>query len=310
MPALKWTLETCKEEALKYSTRREFKKVCGSAYETARIKGWLDEICKHMTTNPYKPRGYWTLETCKEEALKYSSRSEFAERCYNGCKKARKEGWLDEICGHMELGCKPRGYWTLETCKEEALKYSSTNEFAKRCSSAYNKARIKGWLDEICKHMTTTRKPRGYWTLETCKEEALKYSSRNDFVKGCGSAYDKALKEGWLEEIFKHITPDKKHGGYWTLETCKEAALSYSSRSEFAKGCGGGQKKARKEGWLDEICGHMELGCKPGEYWTLEICKEEALKYSSRSEFAKGCSSAYNKARKEGWLDEVCMHMI
>ena len=39
-------------------------------------------------------------------------------------------------------------------------------------------------------------------------------------------------------------------------------------------------------------------------HWTYENCMEESKKYKSRSEFCKGNGSAYNVARKNGWLDE------
>ena len=49
---------------------------------------------------------------------------------------------------------------------------------------------------------------------------------------------------------------------------------------------------------------------KPNKYWNKEKCVEEAYKYKTRKEFFSNCHSAYNKCYKEGWLDEVCLHMI
>jgi hypothetical protein len=43
--------------------------------------------------------------------------------------------------------------------------------------------------------------------------------------------------------------------------------------------------------------------------WTYENTKNEALKYQSRGDFQKGTQSAYNAAKRNGWLDEVCSHM-
>jgi hypothetical protein len=43
-----WTYEKCKNLASKYNTRNEFKKNNRSAYESARINKWLNEICIHM----------------------------------------------------------------------------------------------------------------------------------------------------------------------------------------------------------------------------------------------------------------------
>lgn len=45
-------------------------------------------------------------------------------------------------------------------------------------------------------------------------------------------------------------------------------------------------------------------------YWSKEKCKEIAVLYSSRSEFNRKDGSAYVISRKNGWLDEICNHMI
>ena len=50
---------------------------------------------------------------------------------------------------------------------------------------------------------TTKQKPSGYWeNYENNYKEAKKYTSRNKFEKGCGSAYKVALKNGWLDIFF------------------------------------------------------------------------------------------------------------
>ena len=46
------------------------------------------------------------------------------------------------------------------------------------------------------------------------------------------------------------------------------------------------------------------------DYWTKEKCKEEALKYKTRSEFYKNCISGYSRSYKSKWIDDVCSHMI
>lgn len=49
---------------------------------------------------------------------------------------------------------------------------------------------------------------------------------------------------------------------------------------------------------------------KPKDYWSKEKCQEESSKYRTRSEFSKKSISAYSKAWENGWLDEICGHMI
>lgn len=43
--------------------------------------------------------------------------------------------------------------------------------------------------------------------------------------------------------------------------------------------------------------------------WDYKSVKEEASKYKSRKEFWKGSNSAYDVARKNGWLDEWFGHL-
>ena len=53
---MKWNYEKCKEEALKYEYKKDFKKDFYGAYLHAIRRGFLDEICSHMkiTGNLYK----------------------------------------------------------------------------------------------------------------------------------------------------------------------------------------------------------------------------------------------------------------
>jgi len=44
--------------------------------------------------------------------------------------------------------------------------------------------------------------------------------------------------------------------------------------------------------------------------WTIELTRQEAEKYKSRSEFQKNSKKAYFAALRHGWLDEVCKHMV
>ena len=40
------------------------------------------------------------------------------------------------------------------------------------------------------------------------------------------------------------------------------------------------------------------------------MCEKEAKKYNKRYEYQKNSGSSYNSAFKNGWLDEICNHMI
>jgi predicted GIY-YIG superfamily endonuclease len=397
-----WNIkENCLQESLKYKNRGEFQKGSSGAYISSLRNGWLDDVCSHMI-EIIKPKGYWTKKNCKKEALKYTTRNEFQKESRSAYLKSLRNGWLDDICKHMIEILKPKGYWTKENCKKEALKYTTRNEFRKGSSGAYISSRKNGWLDEVCSHMIEILKPNGYWTKENCLQESLKYKTRVEFWRGSSSAYTSSRKNGWLDEIcghmevvgnlkmrgiyafefednhvyvgltydfkrrynehinnidgvvYKHIeetnlTPKfiqltdymdeelaskeetmwenkyksngwnmlnvMKTGGLggppkWDYDSCKKEALKYTTRNEFRKGSRGAYISSRKNGWLDDVCGHMIEIIKPNGYWTKENCLQESLKYKTRTEFQKGSSGAYDASFRKGWLDDLCSHMV
>jgi hypothetical protein len=94
---VKWTFEKLKEEALKYTTKKEFRDSNSSAYSTAKKQKILGIICSHMIFKERKPAGYWSYSTCKEESAKYSTRTEYAKKSVGSYEVARKNRWLDEF---------------------------------------------------------------------------------------------------------------------------------------------------------------------------------------------------------------------
>ncbi len=400
--------ELCGVEALKYSSKNEFKVKSNGAYSAACKNGWLNEICSHMISRN-KPKNYYTLEICAIEAKKYNSKKEFKQMNPSAYSAACKNGWLDVICSHMISFKKPKGYWTEEKCHKEALNYKTRTEFSIGSQAAYHAACKNGWLDVICSHMIDIHKPKGYWTKEKAHEIALKYKTKSEFRKFNNDAYDFAHRNGFVSEIcshmeiqgnefyrfiyvfefedksayigltqgvkgregqhlndetsqvFKHIqktnakyvlktinnVPSIKgdaqelehkikleyiENGYnvlntgatgrgvgslggsalkWTKEKLQEEALKYKTRTEFQKKANGAYCAAYKNKWLDEICTHMVNGrTLVARKWSKEKIREEALKYTTRSEFHKKSCSAYNVAYKNNWLDEFCTHMV
>jgi hypothetical protein len=200
-----WTYEKCKEEALKYTKMNDFKFKSPGAYNSSHKNKWIKEISQHMILNK-KPTSYWNYENCKNEALKYINRNSFRKESNGAYESARKNNWLDEICGHMKQFKKPNGYWTYENCKEEALKYETISSFAHTSKSAYSISIKNKWINDICSHMKLQITSYGYWTYENCKEEALKYNNRTVFQKSKPGAYHSARKHNWLNEICNHMT--------------------------------------------------------------------------------------------------------
>ena len=110
--------------------------------------------------------------------------------------------------------------------------------------------------------MTSKRHKKGYWNYEHCKQEALKYSSRTEFEKNCGTAYNAAWKNGWLDE-FVWLISQCKPSGYWTRDRVEEENKKYSLRWNFQKGCSRAYQVALKNGWLDEFTWLYNKNIKP-----------------------------------------------
>jgi len=97
----KWTKETCLEEAKKYSDITSWKKNSGGSYQAASRNNW-QECFSHITLKPRESMVYWTLERCKEEALKYKTRSEWAKNSTGSYSRAALEGWIGQCAMNMK----------------------------------------------------------------------------------------------------------------------------------------------------------------------------------------------------------------
>ena len=207
MPNGYWNLDNCKKSALDCKTRSEWMRGVSGGYNVALKNGWLDECCGHMEKIKM-PNRYWNLDRCKESALKFTTRGRWRSGEGSGYVTAKTNGWLDECCGHMEELMKPHRYWhNIDRCKESALKYTTRDEWGKSKGGAYDSAKDNGWVDECCGHMMgKTQMPRGHWNLDRCKESALKYTTRTEWMKGDASAYQGAKRNGWRDECCGHMT--------------------------------------------------------------------------------------------------------
>lgn len=207
---------------------------------------------------------------------------------------------------------KPKGYWTKERCAEAALQYETRIAFNKGSGGAYSAAQQHQWLDDICGHMKRRNKPDGYWTPEKVATEALKYKTRSAFGKSKGGAYSAALKLNILEEVCSHMKSSvhKVPRGYWYVkENVAAEALKYTCRDHFERRSKGAFKAAKKYGWYDEITQHFVLKSKPDGYWTYELCRDAAAKYTNRTAFNQNELAAYKAAHRRGWIDSICSHM-
>ena len=260
------------------------------------------------------------------------------------------------VCADVENG-KKKQKWTPENCQEEARKYKTKVEFQKRSAGAYNYALGKGiletfdWFEEL-------KKPNGYWTRERCEEEARKYHTKGDFLKGCGAAHNAAVRNGWLDDYVWlidqriDIIKDKIDSVY--VYIFEDTKVAYVGRTLIRR-----QKKRDREHifnldndnvaryakknhvpvppmiilesnltleegldredfwrrWYEDhgytMLNRLATGIGKGSLggishgkWNRKTCLIEAQKYKSASEFGKANGSAYDAARRNGWIKD------
>ena len=286
-------------------TDKELAKILEKFYlEEYRNKGWniLNRAKAGSLGGKYV---FWTYEECKSHALQCSTRSEFITKFPGAYASAIKNNWLDDICLHMELKFKIKN--NPETVKLEALKYKTRQEFRHGSNSAYEYARKHKLLDSICTHMIRPL-AKVKWTDEAVFEEAKKYSSKEEFRKGCSAAYTIAHKKGIIDKACLHMVSSRKTRDYWTFERCHKAASKYQSRKDFKKNDGSAYSTAVRNSWIEQICTHMVKPILPIK-WTYEKLSEEAKKYKTKKDFKLFSHSAYVTAVRNGVLDDICCHM-
>ena len=93
-----WTFERCKEEVLKYNTKRDLKNGSRGAHERIYKQKWVDELCSHMVEPPRKKIvSKYTKQMCKVMAKTVKNRTQFQNKYSGAYKTMYREGWIDEI---------------------------------------------------------------------------------------------------------------------------------------------------------------------------------------------------------------------
>lgn len=149
----------------------------------------------------------------------------------------------------------------------------------------------------------------GILTYKQCKEIALKYTRRVDLQKKHSSIYSNIRKNGWLE-LFDHMEYVVRPAGYWNFERCKELMLKYDNWKDFIRENNAAYQAIVKKKWQKELGSHIIYSLKPNNYWTYDLCKTIANKYSSIKDIRKSDNAyVYRVIKKEGW-GELIEHFV
>jgi len=350
----KWDEETVRQIALKYKHRVDFKKYDFQAWQWASAKrnnrkAFYEEITAHMV-----PKGTWykklvyrydfpnnavyfgitndrqqRINSHKEkgavyeysqvhgltpiytEITDYIPKSDALTMEKKLIQEYKNLGWtvINKTDGGENGGSQE--YITKEMCHQEALKYKYRWEFGQGSKVFYQKACKRKWMEEICSHMDEKLIT---WDEETILEMVRnsKLTSITEFSKQYSGAYHASKRLRIRKKLYEIF--EWKGGKVWSKEEIMDIAKRYKVRSLFISENANASVYAQRKGWYDEITSHMGYLPK-GKKWTKEECHIEALKYTTRTQFArssdtKGTNKAYQSALHNGWLDEICSHMV
>jgi predicted GIY-YIG superfamily endonuclease len=348
-PALiNWTDEMLRDEALKYSTKKEFQDGNPKSYQVAykRGKEFWGDITSHMDK---LKKDKWTDDELRQEALRYNTLSDFEKfnpKAYGSARRRNKEFWSD-ITSHMNKLVK----WTEEGIKDEALKYKTRSEFSKNSIGAYTAARRLGILDDVTAHMelqgskfkrliyayefpdnsvyvgltfNMNQRNTSHMNSESSavfqhmtktglvpvKKTLTVFMDKDEASKKETEIENKYRSEGWI------ILNRTKTGGLggnklkWDRETIRVEALKYNNLSDFYIRAPSAIQAAKSlgEDFYQDVIKHMS---KKITYWTDEMLRDEALKYDTKNKFAKGSNKAYNAAKRRGeeFFNSITSHM-
>lgn len=298
MPHFKYTKQQLMNEAKKFESRDQMKAESDLMYQALVRRKLLSKAFKNHINKGFKntPKGHWgRKENVIREAQKYKRRTEFQTKSAGAWDAAHKHGWLEECYEHMEtVGNKlNRIVYALINRAKSIIYIGLTSDFARRLRDHQKNEKINSLILEDGGEQTFLSE--GYINCEAAqqleREKIAEYKESGFRVLNVkqGGEVGGAVQFVTFEYAQNYITEHQ-------IETINELNKHPIAASIY------------KKKWINELKfygggdGYM---VKPNGYWTYDLCIQEAQKYETRTELLNNCSSAYSKAAKEGWLDEI-----
>lgn len=242
--------------------------------------------------------GSWNEKLVREEALKYSRKSDF-HKCSSGAylyawkhNLLKDYDWFiteDNVkrCIYVYIDEENKyAYVGVTSNKEQrhiAHKTGMFNKHVRDNSPVYKHFTFIGkevpdpiYLEEDIIGSVLAQEREDYWKK---KYEEMEYKMLNLGPTGAG--------KGSLGI------------GKWNDENIREEAKKYKTKTEFYKGNRGAHDYAKRHNMLNELFDNVRT------YWTDETVREEAKKYKSKTEFSKAKPGAYDYAKDHHMLDEL-----
>ena len=305
---IKWTKEAILEDAKKYSKVMDWVNAPGSGYPSASAMGIISECTSHMERLIKEP-GSYTKKDIVSAASKFTQISQWHKEDQKTYQAAQRMKLLNDpdVVGHFTKGEVINKKWVKERVLKVVKDFQSVSEWKIKSPGSYKAARADGYFEEIKSQMSPPAKePK--WNLESIAADAKKYSTKSEWRKHSGSAYVAAKRLRIIDDVCGHMTVLNPIGRWSSDEAIIAEARKYNSKSEWQKHSVGSYEAAKKKGVFELAVAHMTRPVITVK-WTEAAIREDAKRYSSKSEWARNSYGAYEAAKKKGIFTEVTSHM-
>lgn len=245
-----WSYERCYNEARKFTSLVEFRKNSTSAYGSARKNGWLGDFTwlekRAVSDKPiYVVYRYYDEETNSVYVgLANNMKRRHKEHC-NGVIK-RGERRYDVVYKFFHSLRK-------DVPEPLILKDGLFADDAQNYEELFIEQYKNDGLTVLNLAKAGSLGAGGKWTKDACYNEAKKYKTRSEFKRDNGSAYQSAMRNGWINDYDWLSEPKTVKGATkFTRDYCEREAMKYRTRQSFMNANNGAYTAARKNGWLDD----------------------------------------------------------
>ena len=291
-------------EARKYKYKSDFHRNSPSAYASARLHHWLEEMEFETKESKGDPRGpIHIVYVYIDEINKYAYVG--ATNDINRRNWEHKSQKNDPVYKHFKgNGLKVPAYKILldgltivERRREErvqSLYYRDVLHY-----TLINNINLTG--ENVGSVGSLIKK----WTKKAVLHEAEKYKTPTEFFTKSAGAYDAALKYKMMnKETFPWFYSNRMPPRWWNVkEHVFEESKKYKTWNEFFLKSSAAHFSARKHKWENEMTWLLRDQVPQGYWQNEENVIEESKKYSTRTDFFKGCHAAYDYAGKHNlWV--------
>jgi hypothetical protein len=260
------------------------------------LKGCGCQKCGFITMAK-KHAKYDSYESVKECASRCTHRADFQRKYESACRLARKNGWLNILfpINRRDKEAKIHYVYCFIFHSTNSVYVGRTVEPIKR-EKAHNKN------GAVYRHSMENNieipKMQILFDRLTLDESKIKEDDMVNYYRKCGYNILNKAKTGLNSSAIGSIG-----FGKLTRKYCFNKAKECKSKSDLEKKYPTVYLKAWKNGWLKDYTWFIQI-IKPKGYWDVfENVEKEAKKCKSKWDLGKSCRSAYNAARKHGWMN-------